>query len=92
MSNVVVGVALIEIFTVIVFSWAIISMLKQPSWAYQNAGRSKGLWVVLLFGGLLVPVVGLVLCVWYLFMINPGVRAQAHLEQGVGFPGGSPQY
>lgn len=92
MSNVVVGVALIEIFTVVMFSWAIISMLKQPSWAYQNAGRSKALWVLLLLGGLLVPVVGLVLCIWYLFMVNPGVRAQAHLDQRLGFPGGPPQY
>jgi hypothetical protein len=92
MNNVAVGVALVEIFTVIMFSWAIISMLKQPSWAYQNAGRSKTLWVLLLFGGLLVPGIGLVLCVWYLFMVNPGVRAQAHLDQRVGFPGGSPQY
>ena len=87
-----IGVVLIEIFTVVIFSWALISMIKQPSWAYERAGRSKTLWVVLLFGGLLVPLVGLILCIWYLFMVNPGVRAQAHLDQRIGFPGGSPQY
>jgi len=92
MHNVTIGVALVEIFTVVIFSWALISVLKQPSWAYERAGRSKALWVLLLLGGLLLPVIGFILCVWYLFMVNPGVRAQAHLDQRIGFPGGSPQY
>jgi hypothetical protein len=92
MGNVAVGIAIVELATAVIFIWAIVSVLKQPSWAYQNAGSSKAMWVVLLFLGLFVPVIGLVLCLWYLFLVNPGVRAQAHLDQRVGFPGGPPQY
>ena len=92
MGNVAIGIAIVEVFTVVIFSWALISALKQPSWAYRNAGSSKAMWVTLLFVGLLVPVIGLVLCVSYLFLVNPGVRAQAHLDQRIGFPGGPPQY
>jgi len=86
------GAAMLEFFTLFLFVWAFVSVLKQPAWAYEQANRSKSLWVLLLVLGLFVPCIGLGLCLWYLFLVNPGVRAQAHLDQRIGFPGGPPQY
>ena len=77
--------------TVVLCSWAIISMLKQPNWASRTpaAARRSG-WSS---------------CserCWSRWRgccsasgtcsgSDPSVRAQAHLDQRVGFPGGSPQ-
>ena len=91
-STMEVGGGIIELCTLFVFVWAIVSVFKQPSWAYQAAGKSKAVWVLLLVVALLLPVVGFVICLWYLMIVNPKVRAQAHLDQRVGFPGGAPQY
>jgi hypothetical protein len=91
-GNVAVGVGIVYLFTLFIFVWAFVSVLKQPSWAYEQAGKSKALWVLLLVVGLFVPFLGLVVCMWYLMGVNPRVRAQAHLDQRIGFPGGAAQY
>jgi len=91
-SNVATGVFLVEAFTAVLWLWAFISMLLLPSWAYQNAGKSKALWALLLLLALVLPVLGLVLCLWFIISTSTKVRAQAQLDQHIGFPGGPPQY
>jgi hypothetical protein len=91
-STMAVGGGIIELCTLFVFVWAIVSVFKQPSWAYQAAGKSKAVWVLWLLIALVIPIAGFVICLYYLMIVNPKVRAQAHLDQRVGFPGGPPPY
>jgi hypothetical protein len=91
-SNVATSVFILEVFTVVLWLWAFISMLLLPSWAYRAAGKSKALWAVLLLVALVMPLVGLVLCVWFIFSTSTKVRRQAQVDDRIGFPGGPPLY
>jgi hypothetical protein len=91
-SNVATGLALVELFTVVLWLWAFVSMLLLPSQAYEDAGKSKALWALLLLAALFLPVIGLILCMWFIFSTSTQVRAERQLDEHVGFPGGPPQY
>ena len=88
-STVVTGLA---IFTAVLWVWAIIAMLRLPSWAYQDAGTSKARWALLLVIAPFLPVMGLVLCIWFIFSTSTVVREEVDINEHVGFPGGPPQY
>jgi hypothetical protein len=60
--------------------WALVDAVVRPSWAFQSAGRSKTLWVVLEIVGLFFC--GPVLALIYLVGIRPGVARQQR------YPGG----
>ena len=66
--------------------YALIDVLRKPSQAYEHAGVSKGLWVILLVVSLFIPC-GIVLTLWWLFSTGPKVSRQAQIG-GIGFPDG----
>lgn len=65
--------------------WALVDAVRKPMRAFEAAGVSKNLWVVLLAVSLLIPC-GVVLAVWWLISTGPRVRRQAQIG-GIGFPG-----
>ena len=42
-ANLNIGLAMVVFFMIFLWLWAFIAMLRLPSWAYQDAGSSKGL-------------------------------------------------
>ena len=89
-SNVTIGLAMLVAFAIFLWLWAFISMLRLPSRAYQDAGSSKGLWALLLLAAPFLPLIGVVLCIWFIFSTSALVRAEAQLDEHIGFPGGPP--
>jgi hypothetical protein len=80
------------LFTLFVDVWAIVTVLKRPSSAFEAAGKSKGLWVTLIIVGIFVCNVGFFVSLWYLFMVDPQVKRMEDYGTGIGFPGGTGNY
>jgi hypothetical protein len=59
----------------IVVIWGVVDAASHPSWAWQRAGQSKALWIILQAVGVLFCFVGLVFAIIYLVTIAPRVRA-----------------
>lgn len=58
--------------------WGIVDAASRPEWAWQRAGQSKVLWILLqAFGGLFFAGIGLIMTIVYLLAIRRRVaRAQ----------------
>jgi len=71
--------------------WGLVDAASHPPWAWDRAGQSKTLWIVLQAVGVLFCFVGVILSIVYLAAIAPRVRAA---ERGFtpppGPPGGPP--
>ncbi|MFN8039318.1 MAG: hypothetical protein U0Q07_08920 [Acidimicrobiales bacterium] len=80
--------AFVELFFFVVKVWALVTWLRLPSWAWTAAERSRATWLLLLVLSLLLPVIGLVLALWFLFSTSVAVKRMARLGRGPGFPGG----
>jgi hypothetical protein len=65
--------------------YARVDAARKPMRAYEAAGVSKSLWVVLLAVSLIIPC-GMVLVLWWLISTGPKVNRQAQIG-GIGFPG-----
>jgi hypothetical protein len=65
--------------------YALIDALRKPSRAYEQAGVSRTLWVVLLILSLFIPC-GVFVTMWWLISTGPRVHRQAQIG-GIGFPG-----
>ena len=87
-STVTVGVGVVALFTLAMVLWALVAVLRRPSWAWAEADRSKVLWTVLLVMGLFLPVLGIALAMWALIGVVPMVDRQVQVGPGIGFPGG----
>jgi hypothetical protein len=59
----------------VVVIWGVVDAASHPAWAWQRAGQSKALWIILQTVGVLFCFVGLVFAVIYLVTIAPRVRA-----------------
>jgi hypothetical protein len=92
LSTTATGVLMIEGFLLLFRLWALFKCISRPAWAFDNAGSSKGVWLVVLIVFLFVPVLGFFVALWYLFSTDRKVRNQLQLGGGIGFPGGPPQY
>ncbi|MGA2837118.1 MAG: DUF2516 family protein [Acidimicrobiales bacterium] len=56
--------------------WALVDVIRRPKEAFQAAGKSKTLWIVLLVGGFLfVGLIEGVVATIYLATVRPKVRA-----------------
>lgn len=77
-----VGMAFIFLFTL----WAFIDLLRRPARAFEAAGVSRLLWLILLLVSLFCSL-GVFVALWYLFLVSPKVRSQ-QLVRGIGFPDG----
>jgi hypothetical protein len=65
--------------------YALFDALRRPMRAYEAAGVSKTLWVILLVISLFVPC-GIFVTLWWLISTGPRVHRQAQIG-GIGFPG-----
>lgn len=81
---------LILLLTVVpygVIVWGIVDAATRPEWAWQAAGQSKVLWIVLQVIGLFLCLVGVILSVAYLVAIRPQVARQQDLAVPPAPPG-----
>jgi hypothetical protein len=88
MSDIPVGFVALELFFLVVHVWALVNALRRPAWAWESAGKSRGLWVGLLIVSFFLPCLGWILVLWYLFSVDSEVRRQQQLGGRPGFPGG----
>lgn len=80
------GLALLALATFLVDVWAIVCLIRRPSWAFSNASTSRGLWLLLILVPMLLCNIGFFVSLWYLFIVDPRVRAMQQLGPGIGFP------
>jgi hypothetical protein len=86
------AILMVDAFLLLFRIWALIAAASRPGWAFTAAGKSKGLWMVVLFVCLFLPFVGFLVALLYLFGPDRKVRNQMQAGPGIGFPGGPPQY
>ena len=79
----IIGAAFVFLFTL----WALIDLLRRPHAAFEAAGVSRPLWLVLLILSLFCSV-GVFVALWYLVVVAPKVRNQQHVGGRIGFPDG----
>ena len=65
---------------------ALIDALRRPSWQWQQADRSRGLWITLLVVSLFLPGSGFFVALGYFFLPQPALR---RARRPIGAPGGS---
>jgi hypothetical protein len=65
---------------------ALISWFRSPDWAWREAGRGRGVWLVLLVLALFLPLIGFVIALWFLFSVSTDVNRAAQLGARPGFP------
>lgn len=82
------GLGAFAILTLIVSLWAVIDAVRRPGWAYESAGKSKALWLVLLIVGIFICNVGFFVALWFLFVVDPQVKRMQRFGGGIGPPGG----
>ena len=71
----------------IVNLWALVNVIRRPSYAFEAARKSRVLWLVLILAGIFLCNVGIFVSLIYLFMVDPQVKRMAN-EPRIGFPGG----
>jgi hypothetical protein len=55
--------------------WALLDAARRPEWAFALARRSRTTWVAATGFGILFCGPGVVLSLWYLLKVRPGVAA-----------------
>jgi hypothetical protein len=55
--------------------WALLDAARRPEWAFALAQRSRTAWVAATAFGILFCGPGVVLSLWYLLKVRPGVAA-----------------
>ena len=86
--EVTVGLLAFELVFLLVNVWAIGNCLRRPGWAFERADTSKARWIGLLAVSFLLPCLGVLIALWYLFSTDRRVVAQMRMGPGIGFPGG----
>jgi hypothetical protein len=81
------GLGMVALLSLVIYAWAIVCVLRRPAWAFRAASKSKGLWVVMILVGIVMCNVGVFVSIWYLFVVDPRVRAMQQVGPGIGFPG-----
>lgn len=80
--------AFVELLFFVVKVWAVVTWVRLPSWAWTAADRSRTTWLLLLVLSFLLPVIGFVIALWFLFSTSVAVKRMARLSPRPGFPGG----
>jgi hypothetical protein len=55
--------------------WALLDAAHRPEWAFALARRSRTVWVAATGMGILFCLPGVMVSVWYLVKVRPGVAA-----------------
>jgi hypothetical protein len=56
-------------------TWALLDAARRPEWAFALARRSRTAWVAATCFGILFCGPGVVVSLWYLLKVRPGVAA-----------------
>jgi hypothetical protein len=56
-------------------TWALLDAARRPEWAFALAKRSRVIWVASIGMGILFCGPGVVVALWYLLRVRPGVAA-----------------
>jgi hypothetical protein len=56
-------------------TWALLDAARRPEWAFALARRSRTAWVAATGFGILFCGPGVIISLWYLFKVRPGVAA-----------------
>jgi len=67
--------------------WALVNVVRRPSFAFESAGKSRMLWLILILVGIFACNAGIFISLAYLLMVDPQVKRMQH-EPRIGFPGG----
>lgn len=86
MNTAVVAYLILEAAGLFLRIYAIVTLFKRPSWAWEEAGKNRALWMALLIVSFFLPVIGFVLVLVYLFLVEPQVRRQEKNGRRIGFP------
>jgi len=78
----------VEAFLLLVNLWALVNVIRRPGYAFEAAGKSRGLWLILILVGILVCNAGIFISLIYLFMVDPQVKRMEGGGGRIGFPGG----
>jgi hypothetical protein len=82
------GLLAFEAAFLLIKVWAVVNCLRRPGWAFERADTSKALWIGLLAVSFVLPCLGVLIALWYLFSTDRRVVAQMRMGPGIGFPGG----
>ena len=55
--------------------WALLDAAHRPEWAFALARRSRTVWVAATGMGILFCLPGVIVSIWYLVKVRPGVAA-----------------
>jgi hypothetical protein len=77
----------VEALFFLVNLWALVNVVRRPQRAFDDAGKSRLLWLVLILVGIVVCNAGIFVSLAYLFMVDPQVKRMQG-EPRIGFPGG----
>ena len=55
--------------------WALLDAARRPEWAFALARRSRTAWVAATGMGILFCLPGVLVSIWYLVKVRPGVAA-----------------
>jgi len=83
------GLVAFELVFFVFKVWALVNCLRRPGWAFERADKSKALWIGLLVISFLLPFVGWLIALWYLFSTDRLVLRQMRVGGRIGFPGGT---
>jgi hypothetical protein len=78
----------LQAFLFLVNFWALVNVVRRPSRAFEDAGKSRVLWLILILVGIFACNAGIFLSLAYLFMVDPQVKRMQHEPGRIGFPGG----
>jgi hypothetical protein len=81
---------LIEAMALALNLWAVVLLFKHPNWAWEQTDHSRSLWMILLIVAFFLPVIGVILSLWFVLVVSPSVRRMHKLDNRIGFPGDYP--
>jgi hypothetical protein len=72
----------VAFFTIVVPLLALIDIIRRPAWQWQEAGKSRQLWLILMIISLVFFLGGFFVAVWYFLRVQPHLRTATHISTG----------
>ena len=84
-----IGIGFFALIALLIELWALANLFRRPSLAFETAGVSRGLWIVLLILSIFVCGIGVFVSLFYLTFIDSKVKSAQSLGPRIGGPGGT---